>query len=192
MSLAQLDLVQRNVTSFSLQLENCSHIVEGISYSFQSIQSLYSIIDIPNHVPDAPPDAEPLAISDEKIKGLSIEFKYGTLFLFVGSRLNPPLSRNVSFKYPGTSKFVIKNMSFTIKPGQLCVIVGENGAAKSTSLKLILRLYEVDEGTILINGRDIRTIPLKSLRQCAAVLFQDFSNFPLSVRCAVSFLVCVL
>lgn len=72
-------------------------------------------------------------------------------------------------------------MSFTIKPGQLCVIVGENGAAKSTSLKLILRLYEVDEGTILVDGRDIRTIPLKSLRQCAAVLFQDFSNFPLSV-----------
>ncbi|CCO26731.1 Iron-sulfur clusters transporter atm1,mitochondrial [Rhizoctonia solani AG-1 IB] len=73
-------------------------------------------------------------------------------------------------------------MSFTIKPGQLCVIVGENGAAKSTSLKLILRLYEVDEGEILIDGRDIRTIPLKSLRQCASVLFQDFSNFPLSIR----------
>ncbi|CAE6454074.1 unnamed protein product [Rhizoctonia solani] len=165
LSLAQLDLVQRNVTAFSQQLENFSHIVEGISYSFQTIESLYSIIDIPNHIPDAPPDALPLAlVQDQKVKGLGIEF------------------RNVSFKYPGTSKYVIKNMSFTVKPGQLCVIVGENGAAKSTSLKLILRLYEVDEGEIFIDGRDIRTIPLKSLRQCAAVLFQDFSNFPLSVR----------
>ncbi|CAE6422002.1 unnamed protein product [Rhizoctonia solani] len=152
LSLAQLDLVQRNVTAFSQQLENFSHIVEGVSYSFQSIQSLYSIIDIPNHIPDAPSDAPPLVLAqDQKVKGLGIEF------------------RNVSFKYPGTSKYVIKNMSFTIKPGQLCVIVGENGAAKSTSLKLILRLYEVDEGEIFIDGRDIRTIPLKSLRQCAAI-----------------------
>ncbi|GAB1519295.1 hypothetical protein RhiTH_002361 [Rhizoctonia solani] len=165
LSLAQLDLVQRNVTSFSEQLENFSHIIEGIAYSFQSIESLYSIIDIPNHIPDAPPDALPLTLPlDQKVKGLGIEF------------------RNVSFKYPGTSKYVIRNMSFTIKPGQLCVIVGENGAAKSTSLKLILRLYEVDEGEIFIDGRDIRTIPLKSLRQCASVLFQDFSNFPLSIR----------
>ncbi|KAG8703496.1 hypothetical protein FRC09_004140, partial [Ceratobasidium sp. 395] len=140
-------------------------MIEGVSYSFQSIQNLYSIIDIPNQIPDAPPESEPLKIAnDEKIKGLSIEFQ------------------NVSFKYPGTSKYVIRNMSFKIKSGQLCVIVGENGAAKSTSLKLVLRLYEVDEGTILIDGRDIRTIPLKSLRQCAAVLFQDFSNFPLSIR----------
>ncbi|KAF8707495.1 P-loop containing nucleoside triphosphate hydrolase protein, partial [Rhizoctonia solani] len=165
LSLAQLDLVQRNVTSFSEQLENFSHIIEGIAYSFQSIESLYSIIDIPNHIPDAPPDALPLTLPlDQKVKGLGIEF------------------RNVSFKYPGTSKYVIRNMSFTIKPGQLCVIVGENGAAKSTSLKLILRLYEVDEGEIFIDGRDIRTIPLKSLRQYASVLFQDFSNFPLSIR----------
>ncbi|CAE7051714.1 unnamed protein product [Rhizoctonia solani] len=152
LSLAQLDLVQRNVTSFSQQLENFSRIIEGVSYSFQSIESLYSIIDIPNHIPDAPSDALPLALAqDQKIKGLGIEFK------------------NVSFKYPGTSKYVIKNMSFTIKPGQLCVIVGENGAAKSTSLKLILRLYEIDEGEIFIDGRDIRTIPLKSLRQCASI-----------------------
>lgn len=165
LSLAQLDLVQRNVNDFAGELENLSHMIEGVSYSFQTIQNLYSIIDIPNQIPDAEPDAKPLTISDsEKIKGLSIEFQ------------------NVSFKYPGTTKYVIKNMSFTIKPGQLCVIVGENGAAKSTSLKLILRLYEADEGTILVDGRDIRTIPLKNLRQCAAVLFQDFSNFPLSVR----------
>ncbi|KAF8605012.1 P-loop containing nucleoside triphosphate hydrolase protein [Ceratobasidium sp. AG-I] len=165
LSLAQLDLVQRNVGTFTNQLENLSHMIEGISYSFQTIQNLYSIIDIPNQIPDAELDAKPLTISaEEKVQGLSIEF------------------RNVSFKYPGTTKYVIQNMSFTIKPGQLCVIVGENGAAKSTSLKLILRLYEVDEGTILVDGRDIRTIPLKSLRQCAAVLFQDFSNFPLSVR----------
>ena len=62
------------------------------------------------------------------------------------------------------------------------VIVGANGSGKSTVLKLIMRLYDVEEGEILIDGRDIRTLQLADLRQSVSVLFQDYTHFPLSVR----------
>ena len=61
------------------------------------------------------------------------------------------------------------------------VIVGVNGSGKSTILKLIVRLYDPDEGQILIGGHDIRTLKLYDLRQAISVLFQDFTHFPLSV-----------
>ena len=61
------------------------------------------------------------------------------------------------------------------------VIVGVNGSGKSTILKLVVRLYDPDEGQILIGGHDIRTLKLYDLRQAISVLFQDFTHFPLSV-----------
>ena len=62
------------------------------------------------------------------------------------------------------------------------MIVGSNGAGKSTILKLIMRLYDPQEGQILIDGHDIRTLKLKDLREAISVLFQDYTHFPLSVR----------
>lgn len=59
--------------------------------------------------------------------------------------------------------------------------MGSNGAGKSTILKLIVRLYDPQEGQILIDGHDIRTLQLSSLRQAISVLFQDYTHFPLSV-----------
>lgn len=61
------------------------------------------------------------------------------------------------------------------------MIVGSNGSGKSTVLKLILRLYDPIEGTIFIDGQDIRTLRLADLRECISVLFQDYTHFPLSV-----------
>ena len=62
------------------------------------------------------------------------------------------------------------------------VIVGANGAGKSTILKLTTRLYDPDEGEILFGGHDIRTLKLDDLRRAISVLFQDYTLFPLSVR----------
>ena len=61
------------------------------------------------------------------------------------------------------------------------VIVGSNGAGKSTILKLAVRLYDPDEGEILLGGHDLRTLKLKDIRQAMSVLFQDYTHFPLSV-----------
>ena len=62
------------------------------------------------------------------------------------------------------------------------MIVGPNGSGKSTILKLILRLHDPLEGTILVNDRDIRVLKLADLRKTMSVLFQDYTIFPLSVR----------
>ena len=67
------------------------------------------------------------------------------------------------------------------------VIVGANGAGKSTILKLAVRLYDPDEGDIFVDGLNIRTLKLKDVRQAMSVLFQDYTHFPLSVS-SITFL----
>ena len=62
---------------------------------------------------------------------------------------------------------------------------GANGSGKSTILKLVARLYDPDEGQILLDGHDIRTLRLADLRRALAILFQDYTHFPLSVRRSV-------
>lgn len=64
--------------------------------------------------------------------------------------------------------------------------MGFNGSGKSTILKLVARIYDVTEGTIRINGRDIREVKLDDLRRSVTVLFQDYTLFPLSVRLAIA------
>jgi ABC-type multidrug transport system fused ATPase/permease subunit len=64
----------------------------------------------------------------------------------------------------------------------LQVIVGANGSGKSTILKLVSRIYDPIEGTILIDNRDIKTLKLADLRDAMSILFQDYKYFPLSVR----------
>ncbi len=89
--------------------------------------------------------------------------------------------RNVSFRYPSADKDCIKNVSFRITKGQTVALVGVNGAGKSTIVKLLLRFYDVTEGEILYNGRNIREYDLESLRNSYGAVFQDYKNFALSV-----------
>lgn len=87
---------------------------------------------------------------------------------------------NVSFAYePGYS--VLQNISFTVKPGQRVAIVGYSGSGKSTLTTLLLRLYEPDQGTILIDNQDIRRYTLESLRTQMSVVLQDSLLFAASV-----------
>jgi len=90
--------------------------------------------------------------------------------------------RNVSFKYPNSDTFSLKNVSFVIKPGEKIAIVGENGAGKTTMVNLLLRFYDTTEGQILINGADIREVDLSSYYSHIGVLFQKFNDYPFSVR----------
>ena len=90
--------------------------------------------------------------------------------------------RNVSFKYPGTEKMILDNVSFRIgKRGKAC-IVGINGAGKSTIMKLVLRFYDATEGEILINDVNIKEYEISSLRKCFNAFFQDVSNYSFTVR----------
>ena len=85
--------------------------------------------------------------------------------------------RNVSFKYPGSDVYVLKNISTTLRPGKKQALVGANGAGKTTFVKLLCRLYDPTEGQILLNGRDIRTYDYGEYLRLFSFVFQDFRLF---------------
>ena len=86
---------------------------------------------------------------------------------------------NVSFKYPNSENWAIRNLSFQLRPGEKLALVGENGAGKTTLVKLLARLYEPTEGRILIDGVDIREYSLLELRNNIGIIFQDYIRFQL-------------
>jgi ABC-type multidrug transport system fused ATPase/permease subunit len=95
--------------------------------------------------------------------------------------------RNVSFKYPGTNKYALKNVSFKIKANQNCALVGLNGCGKTTLIKLLTRLYEPTEGGIFIDGININEFSLDSLYKYINVVFQDFMKYPFTVKENIGF-----
>ena len=88
---------------------------------------------------------------------------------------------NVSFTYPGNDKPTLKNINLEIKPCQKIALVGYNGAGKTTLTNLILRLYDVTEGRITVDGTDIREWDIPSYHENFAAVFQDFSLFGATV-----------
>jgi ATP-binding cassette subfamily B protein len=89
--------------------------------------------------------------------------------------------RNVSFRYPGTENFVLKNLTFTIHPRGAVALVGANGAGKSTVVKLLAGLYEPTEGQIFLDEVDISLLNRHELRSYLSAIFQDFIIYYLSL-----------
>ncbi len=89
--------------------------------------------------------------------------------------------KNLSFTYPGNTKPTLKNINLTIKPYEKIALVGFNGAGKTTLTNLLLRLYDVSEGEILIDGENIKNATVKSHRDRFTAVFQDFQIFSCSV-----------
>ncbi|HQS15431.1 ABC transporter ATP-binding protein [Reyranella sp.] len=86
---------------------------------------------------------------------------------------------DVGFIYPGAERWAVRHLSFTLKAGEVVALVGENGAGKTTLVKLLTRLYDPDEGRILLDGRDLRDYGLDELRGSMGVIFQDFVRYNL-------------
>ena len=95
--------------------------------------------------------------------------------------------RNISFTYPNTGIKAIRHLNLTIQQGQRVAIVGKTGSGKSTLAQLLLRLYDVSEGAILLNGTDIRNYPLKQLRQQISYVPQDVFLFSETVENNIRF-----
>ncbi len=88
---------------------------------------------------------------------------------------------DVGFRYPGAERWAVRHLSFTLQAGEVLALVGENGAGKTTLVKLLARLYDPDEGRILLDGRDLRDYDLDDLRGNMGVIFQDFVRYNLTV-----------
>jgi ATP-binding cassette subfamily B protein len=88
----------------------------------------------------------------------------------------------VTFAYPGGTEPAVANLSLDIRSGELIALVGENGAGKSTLVKLLLRFYDADLGSVRIGGVDVREMNPEHLRSRIGVLFQDYATYELSVR----------
>lgn len=143
-------------------------LLSGISSTYENNLYVNTLFEFLEYKPEivSPPKPQPLARAKGS-KGLDIEF------------------RNVSFTYPGKdaeTHAALKNVSFTIHAGEAIAVVGRNGAGKTTIVKLLTRLYDPDEGEILIDGRNIKEYDLQELRGHVGVIFQDYVTYFLSAR----------
>ncbi len=95
--------------------------------------------------------------------------------------------RNVSFAYPGSDRYVVRNINFHLDPGEKVALIGENGAGKTTLVKLLARLYDPTEGCILLDGADLREYDIDDLRREIGVIFQDYMRYDMLVRENIGF-----
>src|SRR5579884_3210108 len=141
-------------------------LLDGISSTYENNLFINTLFDFLAYKPSivSPPDG--LVPEGD---GLTVEF------------------RNVSFSYPGSAgrghkPQALRNVSFTIAAGEAVALVGRNGAGKTTIVKLLTRLYDPDDGQILIGGRDIREYDINDLRRVIGVIFQDYVTYYMSAR----------
>jgi len=126
---------------------------------FTWLPSLFAVLDAG---PDLPLPAQPLPAPRPIRSGLVLD--------------------RVSFRYPGTERDVLHDVSFALQPGERVALVGRNGAGKTTLVKLLARLYDPTEGRILLDGIDLRDYDLDDLRRQVAAVFQDFVSYQLSAQ----------
>jgi ATP-binding cassette subfamily B protein/subfamily B ATP-binding cassette protein MsbA len=136
---------------FYQPLTTLARLVEDVSVSSASGRRVLGILDTPSDVRDLP-GARPL----ENVSG-KIEFK------------------NVSFAYE--DELVLDDVSFTAEPGEMVALVGATGAGKTTIVSLLERFYDTAEGTVCIDGTDIKTVTLSSLRKNLSLVLQDVFLF---------------
>ena len=133
-------------------------LAAGISRAGASSQRVFEVLDAPLEVEDSP-NAVPL----------------------------PPVScrvefDDVSFRYPGDEREILRNISFTAEPGQTVAILGTTGSGKSTLVNLIPRFYDVTEGSVKLDGHDVRDVTLSSLRGQIGIVLQTSLLFSGPVR----------
>jgi ATP-binding cassette subfamily B protein len=115
-------------------------------------------------------DYEPHIQSPANPRKLALPLRQGIAF------------RDVSFTYPGKTAPALQHVSFTIRPDEAVALVGLNGAGKTTIVKLLTRLYDPDEGQILLDGYDLREYDLADLHAAIGVIFQDYVTYYFSAR----------
>jgi ATP-binding cassette subfamily B protein len=139
-------------------LQNIMSRFSGIAESALYLQDLFDFFEI-----------QPTILANENGKNIPNPVLKGITF------------ENVGFKYPDNNFWALRNLSFSIAPGEKLALVGENGAGKTTLVKLLACLYKPTEGRILIDGIDIQDYKLADLRANIGIIFQDFIRYEMSV-----------
>ncbi len=141
------------VSTLIATIRRIVEFAEQFQRGMTGIERFFEIMDTPVDITDAP-DAVPL-----QVKQGAIQFQ------------------NVSFEYPDDHNHVLHNIHLSIAPGERLALVGPSGGGKTTLCNLIPRFYDVTEGTIYIDGQDIRTVTLQSLRNAIGIVQQDVYLF---------------
>ncbi|KAG2366065.1 P-loop containing nucleoside triphosphate hydrolase protein, partial [Suillus spraguei] len=160
-SVVQLAMLEQAATHLRYTFYFARHITTFWPSELASLKNFYRVLDLKNKMKDGCMPYSPAA----GVLGVSLEV------------------RNVSFNYPGakSERDALKDVSLSIKPGQLVVIVGANGSGKSTILKLLTRCYDATSGTVLFDGNPIEGYKIADLRSVTASLTQEHTIFPLSM-----------
>lgn len=119
-------------------------------------------------------DTKPLIADDTTAQSFSVS--------------TPPVIefKNVSFRYPEKDTDTLKNLNFTLVPGEKIALVGHNGAGKTTLIRLLTRVYDPTEGVILVNGVDLKEIKMGDWRKVLAVMQQDYASYNLTLKESIS------
>lgn len=160
-----------DMTLYLSIFRNSQNIFESLFFGLSDLyenslfmSNLFSFLDLQPLMPIA---AKPIVLPGKIEHG--IEFK------------------NVSFRYLDRAEYALKNVSLMLRPGEKIALVGANGAGKTTFVKLLTRLYDPTEGSICIDGIDLRDIDPKDLQKRIGVIFQDFVKYYLPARENIGF-----
>jgi len=146
--------------AFQQSQSQVSNILSGIGSTYENSLFLSNLFAFLAYAPELPVRADPLPVPTPIREGIVLD--------------------HVSFKYPGTEKWVLEDISFAIRPGETVALVGANGAGKTTLVKLLTRLYDPTEGRITIDGIDLRDFDPAALRSRVGVIFQDYVKYQLT------------
>ncbi|KIJ09855.1 hypothetical protein PAXINDRAFT_86857 [Paxillus involutus ATCC 200175] len=162
-SITSIALLQQATGTLALSLGECGDNTSSLGSLCSQAKWLYEAI---NHQSSMPQGTEPFPRPNEKSsnEGMKISF------------------RNVTLRYPDSSRDAIQNMTFDIAPGQLVLIVGGNGNGKSSTLKLLARLFDPTSGEILIDDQPLISYDIDQLRAAMSFLSQSPVVYPASVK----------
>lgn len=158
-----------SISDFTMLLSTISLFSYSVTTFFNSVKEYYVVSNYQS------PYIKFMNLSTENISEL----------IFTDSKVNIEF-KNVSFKYPNSNKYILKNFNLSMKSGEKIALVGLNGSGKSTIIKLLCKLYDINEGEILINNININNYNFDEYSKLLSVVFQDFKILSFTIKNNIS------